>query len=158
MTRALQFLVPGVLALAGVLGCTSTQSTSSAPKPSVTIEQTSDVNPFDSVQSTGVPVEYRLDFENPLDHDVTLTSVEIETVGNSGGYTMKRVRHAFSQPILAHGKSSIALRAWVQPLQLSDTGQIATPVMLRGSAQFDSLGSRIRTSFVGRVKAIPSRF
>ena len=152
-------LFPVLLALIGVLtGCTSTPSTrtpsTQLSPPTITIAQTSAVEPFESAQQTGVPVEYRLDIANPLDHAVTLVAVEIETVGSSGGYLMKRVRHSFAEIIPAHGTSSIAFRAWVQPLQLSDKGKVSTPVMLRGTARFESMGSTIKTAFAASLKAI----
>ena len=100
----------------------------------------------------GIPVEYQLDVTNPLDHSVTLLSVEIETVGLSGGYTMKRVRHEFAQEIPAHTTATIPIRAWVQPLQETETGQVVNPVMLRGIAKFDSMGRMTRSAFTGRVR------
>jgi hypothetical protein len=101
---------------------------------------------------TAVPVDFRLDITNPLDYAVTLTSVEIETVGASGGYTMKRVRHAFSQEIPANTSANIPLRAWVQPLQMDERGRVSSPVMLRGTARFDARDTTIQTAFTGRVR------
>jgi hypothetical protein len=138
--------------------CASTSASGAAP--SVTIAQTSAVDPVGvpSGQQTGVPVEYRLDVVNPLDHAITLTSVEMETVGSSGGYLMKRVRHSFAEVIPARGSAAIPVRAWVQPLQLSDTGRVSTPVLLRGSARFDSQEGTIKATFAASLKAVgPSR-
>lgn len=100
---------------------------------------------------TAVPVDYRLDVTNPFDHSVTLLAVEIETVGDTGGYALKRVRHTFAQSIAAHTTATIDLRAWVQPLQVTDTGRIVTSVMLRGSAKFDSMGSKLQSTFASRI-------
>ena len=123
--------------------------------PTVTIAQTSKVSPVRSgsgaASSTAVPVDFRLEVANPLDHAVTLTSVEIETVGASGGYLMQRVRHRFAQLIPAHGKVSLDVRAWVQPLQETDRGQVVSAVMLRGTARFESNGNTIQTAFAGRL-------
>lgn len=144
--------------LATLIGCASRPATGRTARPTVTIAQTSAVAPLRVALQGGVPVDYRLDIANPLDHSVTLTSVEIETVGLSGGYTMKRVRHAFAQIIPAHTTATIALRAWVQPLQETDTGQVASPVMLRGTARFEAKGSMIQSAFAGRAQgAAPLR-
>jgi hypothetical protein len=146
-----------VLALLFVLvACTSAQS--GEPVPTVTISQSSAVEPLLSAQGTGVPVEYRLDVINPLDHAITLTMVELETIGSAGGYQMKRVRHAFTEVIAAKGAATVPFRAWVQPLQVSDKGRVLTPVMIRGSASFDSRGSTLKSPFAATLKAVdPSR-
>jgi len=125
---------------------------SQPPGPTVSIEQTSSVAAIRvGTPSGGLPVDYRLEVTNPLDNPVTLTAVEIETVGLSGGYMMNRVRHKFAQVIPPHGTTSIDLRAWVYPLQQTDSGQVASPVMLRGIAKFDSMGTTIRRAFAGRL-------
>jgi len=122
-----------------------------ADRPAVTIAQVSPLRPVRTAAETTIPVDYRLDVTNPLEHPVTLVGVEMETVGESGGYSMHRVRHRFSQSIPAHGKVSIDLRAWVQPLQITDTGQVVTAVMLRGTARFESEGSIIQSAFSQRL-------
>lgn len=130
-----------------VAGCAS-----QTPAPTVIIEQTSSVAALRvETPSGGLPVDYRLEVTNPLDNPVTLTAVEIETVGVSGAYMMKRVRHQFAQVIPAHGTTSIDLRAWVYPLQETDSGQVASPVMLRGIARFDLMGTTIRRAFASRL-------
>jgi hypothetical protein len=43
------------------------------------------------------------------------------------------------------------LRAWVRPLQDTDTGVVVTPVLLRGTARFESLGKMIQSSFTARA-------
>jgi len=132
--------------LVRMFGCAS-----GSPAPTVAIAQRSTVVPLRVDPQRAVPVDYRLEVTNPLDHAVTLTAVEIETVGESGAYMMKRVRHVFAEVIPPHGKASIDLRAWVHPLQQTDTGQVASPVMLRGIAKFDSMGTTIRRAFAGRL-------
>lgn len=141
-------LVPTPFALfVTLIGCASAPSL----VPTVTIAQISAAAPLQIATQSGVPVDYRLDVTNPLDHPVTLTGVEIETVGVSGAYMMKRVRHPFAHVIPPHGTASIDLRAWVYPLQQTDSGQVASPVMLRGIARFDSMGTTIRRAFAGRL-------
>jgi hypothetical protein len=158
--RAMRALAVPVLCLAvlsSLSGCASS-GTSASGAPTVTISQTSAVDPFQAAQSTGVPVEFRLDVVNPLDVPVTLTAVELETVGASGGYQLKRVRHPFTEVVAAKSSSSIALRAWVQPLQVSETGRVSTPVILRGSAMFDSPSGSLKSNFAATLKAVgPSR-
>ena len=125
----------------------------SAPsqQPRVVIAQTSRVQPLRTSNVTEVPVEFRLDIENPLDHQVTLLTVEMETVGETGGYFMPRVRHNFSKQIAAHKTESLDIRTWVRPLQETDTGRIVTAVMIRGTARFDSNGTTIQSAFTGRL-------
>ena len=131
-----------------IAGCASGPA---AMAPILNIVQISRVSPVRTAAETTVPVDYRIDIENPLDHSVTLVGVEIETVGESGGYLMRRVRHRFSQVVPAHGSSSINLRAWVQPLQMTDSGQVVTAVMLRGTARFESEGSIVQSAFTKRL-------
>ena len=146
MTRSgVLFLV----ALSAVTGCAS--GPKPVTSPIVTITQVSTVEPIQAAQSSAVPVDYRLEVTNPFDHAVTLTSVEFETVGVAGGYTMKRVRHAFGRIIPPHSSDAIDLRAWVQPLQMSDRGEIVTPVMLRGIARFVADGKVMQTAFAGHA-------
>ena len=104
-----------------------------------------------TASETAVPVEFRLDIENPLDHPITLLVVEIETVGETGGYFMPRVRHTFSQEIEAHATETLNVRTWVQPLLETDMGRIVTDVMIRGTARFDSNGTTIQSAFTGRL-------
>jgi hypothetical protein len=134
------------LCIAILAGCASQLSV-----PVVTITQVSAIAPLRISAHTAVPVDYRLEITNPLDNAVTLKSVEIETVGYSGGYTMKRVRHAFARTIPPHAKTTLDLRAWVRPLQDTDTGVVVTPVLLRGTARFESLGKMIQSSFTARA-------
>jgi hypothetical protein len=127
----------------------------SAPSvaPTVIVAQTSEVVPVGASPTTRVPVDFRLDLTNPLQKPVTLKAVELETVGPSGGYEMKRVRHSFTEVIPAGGRSSINIRAWVQPLQLSETGRVVSGVMLRGVARFESSdGATLRTMFTAQIR------
>lgn len=125
---------------------------SSPPAPTVSIEQTSSVAAIRvETPGGGLPVDYRLEVTNPFDDPVTLTSVEIETVGVSGGYRMNRVRHRFGRVIAPHATVTIDMRAWVHPLQESDSGQVVSPVLLRGTARFESMGRTIQRAFTGRV-------
>jgi hypothetical protein len=117
----------------------------------VTIAQTSRVETIRAAHQTAVPVEFHLEITNSLDHPVTLVGVELETVGESGGYAMQRVRHKFAKVIPARAKEAIDLRAWVRPMQETDTGRIVTAVMIRGTARFESMGSTIQSAFTGRL-------
>lgn len=137
---------------ATLLGCASGPAKGPARSPVVTIAQVSVAKPMHAAMETAVPVDYRLDVTNPFDHSVTLLAVEIETVGDTGGYALKRVRHSFAQSIAAHTTATIPLRAWVQPIQVTEAGRIAVPVMLRGTARFDSNGTTVRTAFASRAK------
>ena len=117
----------------------------------MSIAQISAVDPIEAATNAQVPVDYRISITNPLEHPVTLTSLEFETVGGSGGYAMKRVRHTFTRVIPARGSDSFQVRAWVQPLQISDRGDVTVPVMLRGTALFDANGTPMRTAFASRA-------
>ncbi|HVS32655.1 MAG TPA: hypothetical protein VMS98_14520, partial [Thermoanaerobaculia bacterium] len=58
--------------------------------------------------------------------------------------------HVFDRTIPAKSTATIELRAWVQPLQADTSGRVNSPVMLRGSARFESDAGVIRRNFVGR--------
>lgn len=143
-----------------VLGCASGGP---ATSPQVTISQSSRVEPVRLAElpvdasappseSHGVPVDFEIKVVNPFDYPVSLTSIEIETVGASGAYSMRRVRHAFSMTIGAKSAAVLPIRAWVHPLQATDSGDVDGPVTVRGIASFVSEGRGMTTRFAGRVQ------
>jgi len=140
-------LRPHLFLLLLLAACASAPSV----QPRVVVAQTSRVQPLRTLTETAVPVEFRLDIENPLDHQITLLVVEMETVGETGGYFMPRVRHTFSKAIDAHKTESIDVRTWVRPLQETDAGNIVTAVMIRGMARFDSNGTTVQSAFTARL-------
>lgn len=122
------------------------------PAPEVSLVQTSAVPDLTVAAVSGVPTDYRLLVENPFDHPITLVSVEIESVGDSGAYAMKRVRHTFDRTIAAKGSDAVDLRAWVQRLQIDSRGDADQPVLLRGTARFDTPVGPMRRNFVSRAQ------
>jgi hypothetical protein len=128
---------------------------SSAPvatkTPVISVKQVSAPQPQRGV-SAPVPVDFNVEVMNPLDEPVTLTSLEIESVGESGGYSMKRVRHSFSIIIKSQDTAVVPIRAWVQPLQQNDNGDVAGGVNVRGIATFASSSGALKTAFATRVK------
>lgn len=152
-----------VAALAVTSGCASSSSTPSTPM--VTVAQISQVKPVQAITTEGqrqslmdavtptnkVPVDLRFTITNPLQEPVTLKGIEMETVGFSGGYSMKRVRHSFDQNVAAGATSTIDVRAWVQPLQETESGRITSPVMITGIARFDLGGKTVRRSFSAKL-------
>lgn len=127
--------------------------------PSVTISQVSRVDPLriavrplDPSVPNGVPVDYEIKVTNPFDYPLSLTSVEIETAGASGAYSMTRVRHAFAVTINPRSSAVLPIRAWVQPLQDTDTGDVNGPVTVRGIASFASEAGAMKTGFAARVQ------
>jgi hypothetical protein len=130
-----------------------------ATSPAVTISQASKVEPLriavrtlDPSISNAVPVDFEIKVTNPFDHPVSVTSVEIETVGDSGAYSMKRVRHAFAITINPRSAAVLPIRAWVQPLQDTDTGDVNGPVTVHGIASFTSEAGAMKTRFAARVQ------
>src|SRR5687767_6061731 len=83
----------------------STATTLDSPK--VTIQQTSPVASLRMGIEGGVPVDYRLRITNPLSEPLTLTSVEIETMGVAGAYSLKRVQHRFDRVVPARGSEEL---------------------------------------------------
>ena len=127
--------------------------------PGVTISQVSRVEPLrlavlplDPSVPNGVPVDFVINVTNPFDYPVSLTSVEVETAGSSGAYSMTRVRHAFSVIINPQSAAVIPIRAWVHPLQDTDTGDVNGPVTVRGMASFTSDPGAMKTAFAARVQ------
>ena len=127
-------------------------SATSGVSPSVTVKQVSNVPPIKLSVTSGVPVDYQLEITNPLQVPVTLTSVELETVGESGAYQMKRVRHAFSLIINPQSSAVVPIRAWVHTLQETDAGSVAAPANVRGVASFASEAGVLKTAFTTRVQ------
>ena len=140
--------------LAIAIGCAS-----AGTSPQVTISQVSKVAPvrlavrtLDPSVPNGVPVDYEIHVTNPFDYPVTLTSVEVETVGTAGAYSLKRVRHAYSLNVQPKSVAVLPIRAWVQPLQDTDTGDVNGPVTVRGVASFASEAGATKTTFAARVQ------
>ena len=128
-------------------GCASQAGVSA---PAVELVQTSGLPNTRVESASGLPMEFQLKITNPLNEPVTLVAVEVESVGQTGAYEMKRVRHAFDRVIPANGTDTIDLRAWVQPLQVDVRGTVNSPVMLRGTARFETASGVVRRNFVGR--------
>lgn len=118
--------------------------------PAVSIAQRAAPPDIEIRSQSGLPMEFRLTIDNPLDQPVTLVSVEVETVGNSGGYLMNRVRHAFSRVVQPKSSETVDFRAWVQPLSRDQQGDVSSPVLLRGTARFRTDTGVIRTNFTNR--------
>lgn len=141
--------------IATLAGCAPTATL----RPAVKLTQTSAVEPVGGISRTvntprgseAVPVDFQIEISNPLKHPVTLTSVELETVGETGSYALRRVRHTFSEVIPGRGSKKLQLRAWVRPLQASDRDQVQTPAVVRAVAQFDAAGTTLKTAFVERL-------
>lgn len=146
---------PFLLLLTLAVACASGAPT----RPVVKIAQVSKVQtvrtavlPLDPSEGHGVPVDFEIEVSNPLGYPITLKSVEVETVGTSGAYSMKRVRHAFSLVVHPGTAARLPIRAWVQPLQDTDSGDVSGPVTVRGIANFDSEAGALKTGFAGRVQ------
>lgn len=146
--RMVRSAVPAFALLLLVAACASGPSAT----PRVTLAQISGVPTIQIESASGLPMEYRLTVDNPLDHPVTLVSIEVESVGNSGAYFMNRVRHNFDQSIAANSSGAIDFRAWVQPLNRDTRGDMSSPVMLRGTARFETPNGVIRTNFTSSGK------
>lgn len=134
------------VALVAFAGCASGSRTT----PVVSISQRSAANDIEVRSESGVPIEFRLSIDNPLDQPVTLIAVEVETVGSSGGYQLNRVRHDFTRVIAAKSSDTVDFRAWVQPLSRDQSGDVSSPVLLRGTARFETEAGQIRTNFTSR--------
>ena len=140
----------GALLFAAALLAACASSTAQAPE--VSIVQTSSVPDVRLNVASGLPIELQLRIRNPFDHEVKLVAVEIESVGQSGAYAMKRVRHSFDRAIAAGADDTVDLRAWIQPLQRDDRGDTDQPVMLRGTARFETPAGPMRRNFVTRTQ------
>ena len=135
-----------------VLIIAATACASQSGSPLVSIKQLSAVAPLRITVVGGLPVEYEIEITNTFDHPVTLTSIEVETVGDSGAYSMKRVRHAFSHDIAPHAVATVGFRAWVQTLLESETGVVSSATSVRGVARFNSAAGKTQTAFAARVQ------
>jgi hypothetical protein len=62
------------------------------------------------------------------------------------------VRHAFSVTIDRKSAAVLSIRAWVHPLQTTDSGDVNGPVTVHGIASFLSSGGAMNTRFAARVQ------
>lgn len=132
-----------------LISCASSDASRSPHAPQVKITQLSKV-PYKMEVRGGLPVDFRMEIDNPFDHPVTLITVEVETVGLTGAYEMKRVKHRFDRTIPPHAKGEIDFRAWVRALQETESGDVNSPVMLRGTARFQTPVGTMQRSFSNR--------
>jgi hypothetical protein len=146
--RIMRFAVPTATVLLLAMACAS----GSATKPAVTLTQVSGVPTIQVESASGLPIEYRITVDNPLDQPITLVGIEVESVGTSGAYVMNRVKHNFDRTIAARSTDSIDFRAWVQPLSRDSRGEMSGAVMLRGTARFNTANGEVRTNFTSRGK------
>jgi len=102
--------------------------------------------------NNGYPVEFQIEIVNSFDHPVTLTNLEMETVGDSGAYSLRRVKHAFQRDIAPRQSDSFQIRAWVRPLQVDEMGEAKGPVTVRGAARFESPKGVMQSAFAARVQ------
>ena len=156
MQRESISVVVAVLVLASFSGCASSPSaaadgTRQERAPLVTLEQVGGVLEMGVKPQGGVPIQYRLTIENPFDHEVRLTSVEVQSVGDAGGYAMNRVRHPFSETIAAGERRQIDFRAWGRVLTEGEMRSVDHPVLLRGVALFDGPAGRMSRNFSAHV-------
>lgn len=131
------------------LACASSPGREGAPR--VIIEQTSEVLAMGVQPRGGIPMHYLLTIENPFEHEVILRSVEIESVGEAGGYAMNRVRAPFDQTIAAGETRQLPIRAWVRVLAENDMRSVDHPVLIRGLAYFESPRGEMTRQFSARV-------
>jgi len=144
-------LLYGALTVVLAAGC-ATQSPDGPPRaPQVTLEQVGSVMEMGVSPSGGIPMQYVLKIQNPFDHEVKLRSVEIGTIGDAGGYSMKQVRHNFDETIPALSTREIRFRAWVRVLIESEMRSVDHPVLLRGIARFESPSGPMSRNFSARV-------
>jgi hypothetical protein len=132
--------------------CCATGTGGKQATPLVEITQLTGVEALGVPQRQGRPVEYQIEITNPFDYAVTLTSVEVETVGDSGAYRLRRVKHVFARDIGPRAVDTVQFRAWVTPLQLTDRDDASSPVMVRGIARFKSASGVMQSSFATRVQ------
>lgn len=137
----------------GLAADCASQPSAGERSPRVTIEQVGSVLAMGVAPSGGIPMQYRLTIENPFDHEVRLVSVEMETVGQSGGYSMTRVRHPFDETIAPHSSRELNFRAWVRVLTESEERSVDHPVLLRGVARFATASGTMSRKFSGRANA-----
>ena len=155
-SKSLSFLAVVVFALFS--GCASSDPTSSSTSedrqeraPLVKIEQVGGVMEMGVKPEGGIPMQYKLTIENPFDSEVKLTSVEVQSVGDAGGYGLNRVRHRFSETIAAKSTREIGFRAWVNVLTEGEMRSVDHPVLLRGVAHFEGPSGRMSRNFSARV-------
>jgi hypothetical protein len=146
--RSIRCLLIVVMILAA--GCAA--QSKRPPAPEVTLVQLSEVPDLRLNVVSGLPMHYRLKIVNPFDYAITLVMVEVESVGDSGAYGMKRVRHAFNRTIPAKSADAVDFRAWIHRLQIDIKGETSSPVMIRGSARFEGPAGVMRRNFVARAQ------
>lgn len=151
MKRNSMALLYAGLVLGFSASCASQRPDGQERAPRVKVEQMENVLAMGVAPSGGIPMEYRLTIDNPFDHEVKLVSVEVETVGQSGGYAMNKVRHPFDETIAARASRELHFRAWIRVLTESDTRSVDHPVMLRGRARFDSPSGTMTRNFFARA-------
>lgn len=125
------------LAIVLLAGCASNMS-SSGPPVSVRVSQmnaSSNVFYFPGP----VPLEYAVTITNPTDVPLTLTSLDLQTIG-PGAYFLRTAPTPMNLSIAPHATATYAISVWGR----SRGGYIAStePVSLRGIAYFKGAGMK----------------
>jgi hypothetical protein len=126
-----------------ISGCASMQSGSGlghakipVAEPEIRITQVSEVPAAARYISGNVPVKYQIQVANHAKEAITLTRLDVQTMG-AGAYTLNPVSRPFSMKVAPDGLE--AAEFWV-PAVINDPTVYGAngPVTLRCIAQFDS--------------------
>ncbi|MDQ6801816.1 MAG: hypothetical protein M3041_13365 [Acidobacteriota bacterium] len=115
-------------------GCGSSSNPASGPDVRVHLEQVS--GPPDVYYFAGpVNIQYRLSIANPTDEPLTLTRLDLQTLG-SGAYSLRAAATPMNLKVPPNANASYLISVWGR----ANGGYLSAgePVTIRGTAYFQS--------------------
>ena len=146
LANVLRVVAPVIL-VSAMAGCGSSRS-ASLLEPEIGIEQlTSDS--FIMQYQTRVSIEFRLEVLNRSGEPITLKRLELQTAGGRP-YALRNAPEHFDLVIPPGEKKSVDFSMW----GYSAGGRSAStePVVLSGTAYFDTPGGRMAKTFIRRIQ------
>jgi hypothetical protein len=147
-----------VLALAGCASSSGSDEKDAASlnltEPVVQLAQLSTVAEAARHVTGGIPIQYRVQVENPSSESITLERVSVQSIG-AGAYTMPNTSRPFSVEVPPNGTKSVDF--WANGTVDSDTVYGSNgPVSLRITAFFNSTKGKFQHTAVEQVHYEPT--
>ncbi|MEA2571908.1 MAG: hypothetical protein QOI24_3909 [Acidobacteriota bacterium] len=147
-----------VLALAGCASSSGSDdkdaSSLNLTEPVVQLAQLSTVAEAARHVTGGIPIQYRVQVENPSSESITLKRVTVQSVG-VGAYTMPNTSRPFSIEVPPNGTKAVDF--WANGVVESDTVYGSNgPVSLRVTAFFESAKGSFQHTAVEQVHYEPT--
>jgi hypothetical protein len=150
MRTTLALLAALLLASCGAMQ--STNANGKVADPEVLIEQTSRMPSAAEYSQGGMPVSFRMRVTNRANVPITLKRVDLQSVGETGGFQIPSTSKPFALTIAAGGDDAVEFWVAANNVGMNVTGS-NEPVTVRVMTIFDSSLGSLQTVTVQQVSA-----